>query len=109
VRLVLAENFERIHRANLIGMGIVPITFLSGEDADGLGLTGFERFDVSGLHAALDTGSPVSITAHGPQGARTFKGRLDLASAHEAALLRSGGLFATLLDGLKSEERRHAG
>jgi aconitate hydratase len=109
VRMVLAINFERIHRANLIGMGIAPVTFANGENADSLGLTGFERFDVTGLHAALETGSPVSIVAHGPQEDRSFEGHLDLASAHEADLLRDGGLFATLLDGLTSEEQRDAG
>ncbi len=109
VRLVLARNFERIHRANLIGMGIAPVTFAPGENADSLGLTGFERFDVTGLHTALQTGSPVSIVAHGSQGRSTFHGHLDLADDREAVQLQSGGLFATLLDGLENGEQCDAG
>ena len=98
VRAILAESFERIHRANLIGMGILPLVFVGGEGVDALGLTGFERFDFSGLAAALGEGAPVAVRAAGPDGAETwFEVRLDVAGAHERALLREGGIFAAIL------------
>lgn len=101
VRVVLAESFERIHRANLIGMGIVPVIFEPGEGTESLGLTGYESFEISGLHAALDTGAKVSIRATLSVRDVSFSGRLDLASQNEVDLLRRGGLFAALLDGFK--------
>ena len=61
VRAVIAQSFERIHRSNLIGMGVVPLQFYKGDSAQGLALTGHERFSISGL----DVGQP----GRGPQGA----------------------------------------
>ncbi|NIS35757.1 MAG: hypothetical protein GWN79_24060, partial [Actinobacteria bacterium] len=55
VRAVIAESYERIHRSNLIGMGVLPLQFPEGESAESLGLTGEETFDVSGV-AALNSG-----------------------------------------------------
>ena len=62
VRAVLAESFERIHRSNLIGMGVLPLQFPDGETAESLGLTGEETFDVSGLEEALE--QPTSEARH---------------------------------------------
>jgi aconitate hydratase len=56
VRAVIAETFERIHRSNLVGMGIVPLQFLSGETADTLGLTGREHYEIAGLPQAIESG-----------------------------------------------------
>jgi len=61
VKAVIAESFERIHRSNLVGMGILPLQFQEGEDADVLGLTGDETFDITGLTALLDNYKPASI------------------------------------------------
>ncbi|MDN2566526.1 aconitate hydratase AcnA [Aquibium sp. A9E412] len=98
VELVLAVSFERIHRANLIGMGILPLTFADGADARSLGLTGFERFTFEGLREALRTGSPVAVTARAPDGGRTtFAAAIDVASDHERRLLAAGGIFSRLL------------
>jgi len=98
VRVVLARSFERIHRANLIGMGIVPLVFADGEDADSLGLTGFESYRFEGLHAALSDDAPVAVTATRDDGTTLrFAARLDVAGAQERALLGAGGIFETLL------------
>ncbi|MFA5580966.1 MAG: aconitate hydratase AcnA [Paracoccaceae bacterium] len=98
VRVILAQGFERIHRANLIGMGILPLIFAPGEGADSLGLSGFETFDFQGLHAALASGAPVGVTATGPDGATQFPAWLDISSDHERNLLRKGGIFAAILN-----------
>jgi aconitate hydratase len=57
VRAVIAESYERIHRSNLVGMGILPLQFLPGENAESLGLTGEETFDITGLSALVDSGA----------------------------------------------------
>jgi aconitate hydratase len=107
VRVVLAESFEHIHRANLIGMGIVPLIFNPGEGAEHFGLTGFESFEIAGLQAGLDTGALVSIRATRVGREVSFTGRLDLASGHEVELLRNGGLFVALLGGFDMAGRRN--
>jgi aconitate hydratase len=56
VRAVIAESYERIHRSNLVGMGVLPLEFLPGEDAETLGLDGRERYDVLGLREGLAGG-----------------------------------------------------
>jgi aconitate hydratase len=73
VRFVLAESYERIHRSNLVGMGVLPLQFPDGESAESLGLTGFERFDLAPLEEGAKTlrvtatpddgGSPVELDA----------------------------------------------
>lgn len=98
VAVVLAESFERIHRANLVGMGIVPLVFAPGESVAALGLTGFETFRFDNLTAALDQGAPVEVSAEAPGGEITrFRARLDTAGPHERELLRSGGIFAAIM------------
>ncbi|MEQ9572870.1 MAG: aconitate hydratase, partial [Nitratireductor sp.] len=106
VRAVVAESFERIHRANLIGMGILPMTFAAGESASSLGLSGFESYDFDGLRAAIETDRPVTVTARTAGGEARFSVRVDVASSHERALLQNGGLFASLLAGV--DTRRSA-
>ena len=61
VKAVIAESYERIHRSNLIGMGIAPLQYLSGQTADSLGLTGKEKFTIA-LHDGLHPGDKVHIT-----------------------------------------------
>ena len=63
IKVVIAESYERIHRSNLIGMGILPLQFLQGENVETLGLTGFEAFDVSGLNNRLIPGQLLDVTA----------------------------------------------
>ena len=64
VKAVIAESYERIHRSNLIGMGIAPLQYLSGQTADSLGLTGKEKFTIA-LHDGLHPGDKVHITVRG--------------------------------------------
>lgn len=98
VAVVLAESFERIHRANLIGMGIVPLVFAPGENVTALGLTGFETFRFDNLRAALKDDAPVAVTAEAPDGTTvTFQARLDAAGPHERRLLRDGGIFTAIM------------
>ncbi|MEQ9259653.1 MAG: aconitate hydratase AcnA [Roseovarius sp.] len=99
VRAVLAEGFERIHRANLIGMGILPLTFAPGENAGALGLTGFERFTFRGLHAAVGQGAPVVVEV---DGVGRFEAHVDIANEAERALLRAGGIFAQMMKRLEA-------
>src|SRR5207248_8309417 len=66
VKAVIAESFERIHRSNLIGMGVVPLQFLPGQNSQSLGLTGREVFDITGLTVVDST--EVSVTASAPDG-----------------------------------------
>ena len=61
VKAVLAESFERIHRSNLIGMGVLPLQFMEGENADKLGITGYETFQIEGV-TELAPNKPVDIT-----------------------------------------------
>jgi aconitate hydratase len=90
VRAVLAESFERIHRSNLIGMGILPLQFLPGESVETLGLTGTETIGIAGL-AALDSGEvpdTVQVTAD----EQTFAMRVRLDTSRDVDYYRHGGI-----------------
>jgi aconitate hydratase len=99
VRAVLAENFERSHRANLVGLGILPLAFARGEGWRQLGLDGSEAFDLLGIADALESDRTISVTATKGDGKRiTFKVRIDVAADSERVLLRAGGLFPKMFD-----------
>ena len=66
VRAVIAESYERIHRSNLIGMGVLPLQFPEGESAESLGLTGEETFDITGVEALNDRRDPAHRARHAP-------------------------------------------
>ncbi|MGE0846378.1 MAG: aconitate hydratase AcnA [Flavobacteriaceae bacterium] len=107
VRAVLAVSFERIHRANLIGMGIVPLVFAEGEDAGSLGLDGFESFEIAGIHEAIRSGGEVAVTAiRRDARAIRFAARVDLASGSERELLMRGGIFPAVLEEMTARARR---
>src|SRR5438045_7857589 len=65
VHAVVAESFERIHRSNLVGMGILPLQFKEGETAASLGLTGFETFDIEGIASGIQPGMLVTVRVRG--------------------------------------------
>jgi aconitate hydratase len=90
VKAVLAESFERIHRSNLVGMGILPLQFVPGESAESLGLTGDETFTVTGLGdlAADRLPATVTVTADG----REFRARVRLDTARDLEYYRHGGI-----------------
>ncbi|WP_051241735.1 aconitate hydratase AcnA [Stappia stellulata] len=105
IQLVLAESFERIHRANLIGMGILPLVFDAGATAGNLGLTGFERYTFSGIRDALAHGKALQVRAQAEDGTVTdFSARIDISGTQERIQLARGGIFETLLGELTAPE-----
>ncbi|HBL30472.1 MAG TPA: aconitate hydratase AcnA [Acidobacteria bacterium] len=102
VRAVIAESFERIHRSNLVGMGIAPLEFLPGESVQSLGLTGFEVFEITGLAEGVETGTAqgreVDVRATADTGKVTpFKARLRLDTPQEVQYYRHGGILHYVL------------
>jgi len=93
VRAVLASSFERIHRANLVGMGIVPLTFEPGEGWRELGLDGTETLDVDGLASALAAGTKVRVRARRAGFDRLFEASVGTTTASEVRQLEDGGIF----------------
>jgi aconitate hydratase len=102
---VLAESFERIHRSNLVGMGILPLQFAAGETAASLGLTGEESYDITGLEG-LAAGEPLprqlAVTARRDDGtAREFRVTLRIDTPKEAEYYRHGGILLYVLRQLR--------
>jgi aconitate hydratase len=102
VRAVIAESFERIHRSNLVGMGIAPLEFLAGENASTLGLTGHELIDIEGLAEGvgsdLRNGREMTVRARREDGkTTTFKARLRLDTPQEIQYYRHGGILHYVL------------
>ena len=96
VRVVVAESYERIHRSNLIGMGVLPLQFLDGENRDSLGLTGEETFSVAGLEGAASAPREVVVTADG----REFRARVRIDTPGEWAYYQHGGIMQYVLRSL---------
>jgi aconitate hydratase len=92
VRAVIARSFERIHRSNLIGMGVVPLQFADGESVESLGLTGREVFEVSGL-GGLAPGQPVPHQLTVAADGREFRVRVRIDTPKEADYLHHGGIL----------------
>ncbi len=98
VRAVIARSFERIHRSNLIGLGIMPLLFADGEDPDTLGLDGDETLDLTGLQAAIRRGELAAVTARHADGHTTaFNVTIDIRSLAESELLLGDGMFKAAL------------
>jgi aconitate hydratase len=105
VRAVLAESFERIHRSNLVGMGILPLQFMSSDTAQSLGLTGAEILDIQ-VTDGLVPRQEIEVTArYGQGGAKTFSVLCRIDSPVEAEYYRNGGILQTVLRGFLSGER----
>jgi aconitate hydratase len=103
IRAVIAESFERIHRSNLIGMGVLPLQFIGGESADSLGLDGTETYDIEGL-AGLSPGAELRVRATADSGqTKEFKVRARVDSPVEVEYLRNGGILQTVLRQLLKE------
>jgi len=105
VRAVIAQSFERIHRSNLVGMGVLPLQFPEGESAQSLGLTGEERFSIDGFAAAMNEGgeSPREVTVRAERnGAEPveFQARVRIDTPREADYYRQGGILQYVLRGL---------
>ena len=104
VKAVIAESFERIHRSNLVGMGVLPLQYADSENAESLGLTGKESFDIGGL-SGLESGQELTVKATSDDGETqefTVKTRVD--SPVEIEYLRNGGILQTVLRQLLKED-----
>ena len=101
VRVVIAESYERIHRSNLIGMGILPLQFRAGESAESLGLTGREVFDVDGIaalfHSGPARGAEVAVRARGDGRERSFRAVVRIDTPQESRYYEHGGILPYVL------------
>ena len=105
VKAVIAESFERIHRSNLIGMGVVPLQFPAGQSAESLGLDGTETFSITGLTALNEGTTPrtVAVTAQKAGGsAVSFDAVVRIDTPGEADYFRHGGILQYVLRQLAS-------
>ena len=105
VKAVIAESFERIHRSNLIGMGVVPLQFPAGQSAESLGLDGTETFSITGLTALNEGTTPrtVAVTAQRADGSETsFDAVVRIDTPGEADYFRHGGILQYVLRQLAS-------
>jgi aconitate hydratase len=96
VRAVIAESFERIHRSNLVGMGVLPLQFSDGDTAESLGLTGRETFSVAGLSDGDDVPRVLTVKADQTE----FKVRVRIDTPKEQRYYRHGGILQFVLRGL---------
>ncbi|MGZ8512865.1 MAG: aconitate hydratase AcnA [Candidatus Limnocylindria bacterium] len=98
VRAVIAESYERIHRSNLVGMGILPLQFLPGEGAAALGLSGRETFDIAGIADGLHPRQELTVVARGEDGREVrFRVVARLDGEIDVTYLRNGGVLQTVL------------
>ena len=97
VHAVIAESYERIHRSNLLMMGILPLQYLDGENADSLGLTGREEFSISGV----ENGDAREVTVRADD--KEFRARVRLDTPVEREYLRNGGILPFVLRRLLKE------
>jgi aconitate hydratase len=98
VRAVIAESYERIHRSNLVGMGVLPLQFQPGESVESLGLTGREEFDILGLDGEIEPGQEARVRAHRDDGTVvTFRAVARLDTPVEAEYYRHGGVLHAVL------------
>ncbi|HEY8418594.1 MAG TPA: aconitate hydratase AcnA [Limnochordales bacterium] len=98
VRAVIAESYERIHRSNLVGMGVLPLQFMPGEGRKSLGLTGEEVFHIEGLSKGITPRQELTVRAQRPDGSEiTFKTIVRIDSPVEVEYYRNGGILQTVL------------
>ncbi len=101
VRAVIAESFERIHRSNLVGMGVLPLQFLTGENVESLGLEGTEKISVRGLNNSIQPKEELTVTAERPDGTLlSFQVTARLETPVEVNYFRNGGILQTVLRGM---------
>ena len=103
VRAVLVESFERIHRSNLIGMGVLPLQFKPGESASSLLLTGHEVFDITGIEAINSGDVPREVTVRAAN--KEFRAIVRIDTPGEAAYFRHGGIMQYVLRSLLGDGR----
>ncbi|MDA4120845.1 MAG: aconitase family protein [Thaumarchaeota archaeon] len=104
VRAVIAENFERIHRSNLVAMGVIPLEFQEGQSTKSLGLSGEETFDIRGLSTLAGPKQPVDVVAHGEEGVKEFKALVRVDNGTEMQYIERGGLLPYVFARLHNSE-----
>ncbi len=98
VSAVISESFERIHRSNLVGMGVLPLQFKEGDSAESLGITGYEKFDIEGIEDGLAPGKDILVRVMPPGGQDfTFNAICRLDSPVEVDYYKNGGILQTVL------------
>ena len=98
VRVVIAESYERIHRSNLVGMGVLPLEFKLGENVQSLGLKGDETFDIVGLSNEVKPRQEITVVATSPDGNRKqFQTLCRIDTPVEVDYYRNGGILQTVL------------
>jgi len=100
VRAVIAESYERIHRSNLVGMGVLPLQFAEGESAQSLGLTGEEVFEINGIREAVENFKPgrqVKVRATADGKTKEFKALVRIDTPQEAQYYANGGILQFVL------------
>ena len=106
VRAVIAESYERIHRSNLVGMGILPLQFLPGDNAETLKLTGEEVFDISGIADVVEkfsAGRQITVRVQGGK-TKEFKAAVRIDTPQEALYYANGGILQYVLRQLPPEK-----
>jgi aconitate hydratase len=104
VRFVIAESYERIHRSNLVGMGVLPLQYLAGENAASLGLTGSETFTIHGVADGLRPHQELTVIVRGDDGReRQFRVLARLDGEIDITYLTNGGVLQTVLRRLAAE------
>lgn len=105
VKAVIAKSYERIHRSNLVGMGVLPLQFLEGQDAESIGLTGYETLSIKGIAEGLYPDKVLKVIARGPEGRTiSFEAIARLDNDVELDYYQHGGILQMILrDFLKQE------
>jgi len=105
VKAVIAESFERIHRSNLVGMGVLPLQFADEQNRESLGLTGFELYSIEGIPAAVDSAGKMrtQVTAAFDGAAKLFEAIVRIDTPQEAEYYRSGGILPYVLRQLAAQ------
>jgi aconitate hydratase len=104
VRAVIAQSYERIHRSNLVGMGVLPLQFLPGQSASSLGLDGRESFDITGLGDALTPRQELVIVARSAAEERSFRVICRLDGPIGLDYYRQGGILPAVLRRLAARD-----
>ncbi len=106
VKAVIAQSFERIHRSNLVGMGVLPLVFMEGQSAATLGLSGNETFDIRGIEG-ISPGKILDITATRPDGSKVeFKAKARIDTPVEVDYYNNGGILQTVLKKMLAEKAK---
>ncbi len=109
VKAVIADSYERIHRSNLVGMGVLPLQFLPGENRDTLGLTGFETYSIEGVPSAVTGGGRARVRALDSEGVeKIFEAVVRIDTPQEAEYYRNGGILPYVVRQLASNAKAAA-